>query len=444
MKKIGLLIIVLLSLAACNPNKTPTGKWENIFVDESIIASDGYSYLDPFNTVMYVRYFVEDSKPDEKEKVQQIYTEEVVKLHKLFDRHYTYYVDDKNKELGLITNVNRINASYGKDTSLIIDEQLFDVIKLGIEYTKISQGKFNILVGTLSSFWEEIFNDYENSYDYEEIDPKFVPENNEKMLNITACIPTYEEIDQVLVLNEEEHSIKFNSIVRLDAQSNNLCANKAYQPSITLGGIGKGYATKVIVDKLAGQGYKNGFLLSGGSSISALGPSFLENGQRVTVADPRSTFYEDKVAFEISLKKKFDISTSGNYTTGKSYRFIDFENEEIVYRHHILNPCTGLPSNYHRSVTVYSETVDAGTMDAISTILVNMTIEEGVAFQKSMKEKGVNFEVVWVDQEGLDIKINCQADSWCPTYPSKLTVASTSNFNKTLKVTEGVKLNYVS
>ena len=138
------------------------------------------------------------------------------------------------------------------------------------------------------------------------------------------------------------------------------------------------------------------------------------------------------------------MSTSGNYTTGKSYSFIDYENQEIVYRHHILDSNTGLPSNYHRSVTIFSETIDAAILDALSTTLVNLPIDEGLEFRNRMKEKGLDFEVVWINQEGIDKEITCNDETWCPTYPSKLTITSTSNFNNSLKVKEGVTLKYVT
>ncbi len=443
MKKI-LLILCLLLVACEPPSEEVKGKWINIFPNIDIIPANIPQTVDPFNTVMYVRYFIEDDDETSHDIIQEAFSEEVYRLHQLFDRHYSYYLDKENKTY--INNVYQINKIYGTDEELEIDDDLINVLRLGIEYAKLSDGKFNIFVGTISDVWTQIFDDYYNFSFIEEIDPRFNDEIKNEIEKYTACIPTYEEIEDILVIDEENKTVKFNLKEVLDEEDNNICSsNSKYKPSITLGGIGKGYATKMIVEKLISLGYSNGQVLSGGSSISTLGESFLKNGQQITVADPRDKGFGEQIpAFSLRIKNKFDMSTSGNYTTGKSYSFIDYENQEIVYRHHILDSNTGLPSNYHRSVTIFSETIDAAILDALSTTLVNLPIDEGLEFRNRMKEKGLDFEVVWINQEGIDKEITCNDETWCPTYPSKLTITSTSNFNNSLKVKEGVTLKYVT
>ena len=443
MKKI-LLILCLLLVACEPPSEEVKGKWINIFPNIDIIPANIPQTVDPFNTVMYVRYFIEDDDETSHDIIQEAFSEEVYRLHQLFDRHYSYYLDKENKTY--INNVYQINKIYGTDEELEIDDDLINVLRLGIEYAKLSDGKFNIFVGTISDVWTQIFDDYYNFSFIEEIDPRFNDEIKNEIEKYTACIPTYEEIEDILVIDEENKTVKFNLKEVLDEEDNNICSsNSKYRPSITLGGIGKGYATKMIVEKLISLGYSNGQVLSGGSSISTLGESFLKNGQQITVADPRDKGFGEQIpAFSLRIKNKFDMSTSGNYTTGKSYSFIDYENQEIVYRHHILDSNTGLPSNYHRSVTIFSETIDAAILDALSTTLVNLPIDEGLEFRNRMKEKGLDFEVVWINQEGIDKEITCNDETWCPTYPSKLTITSTSNFNNSLKVKEGVTLKYVT
>ena len=443
MKKI-LLILCLLLVACEPPSEEVKGKWINIFPNIDIIPANITQTVDPFNTVMYVRYFIEDDDETSHDIIQEAFSEEVYRLHQLFDRHYSYYLDKENKTY--INNVYQINKIYGTDEELEIDDDLINVLRLGIEYAKLSDGKFNIFVGTISDVWTQIFDDYYNFSFIEEIDPRFNDEIKNEIEKYTACIPTYEEIEDILVIDEENKTVKFNLKEVLDEEDNNICSsNSKYKPSITLGGIGKGYATKMIVEKLISLGYSNGQVLSGGSSISTLGESFLKNGQQITVADPRDKGFGEQIpAFSLRIKNKFDMSTSGNYTTGKSYSFIDYENQEIVYRHHILDSNTGLPSNYHRSVTIFSETIDAAILDALSTTLVNLPIDEGLEFRNRMKEKGLDFEVVWINQEGIDKEITCNDETWCPTYPSKLTITSTSNFNNSLKVKEGVTLKYVT
>lgn len=448
MKKI--ILIICLLLVSCTPsNNEIKGRWINIFSDKDIVPANISTRLNPFNTVMYIRYFIEDSTSDEEEEalinsIQNVFEDEVVRLHKLFDRHYPYWSDDSKETY--VNNIYQIHQIYGLDEELIVDRDLIKVLKLGIEYTKASEGKFNFFVGTLSDAWDNIFEEIYNFTFIDEIDPFFNEDTKKELENIAACIPSYQQIEEILVIDEDASTVKFNLVEVLDKNGENICGvDSKYRPTITLGGIGKGYATKVLVERLNSLGYKDGQLLSGGSSISALGASFLEKGQQITIADPRSSGYDDlEPVVKLRIKEKFDMSTSGNYTTGKSYSFINFENEEIVYRHHILDPMTGLPSNYHRSVTIVSEDIDAAILDVLSTILVNLTIEDGLAFRNIVKQEGLDFDAIWINQIGTDRNITCESDSWCPTYPSSLTVTSTSSFNNSLMVKEGVTLNYVT
>ena len=83
------------------------------------------------------------------------------------------------------------------------------------------------------------------------------------------------------------------------------------------------------------------------------------------------------------------------------------------------------------SVSVFSKKLDAGFLDAISTTLVNMTIEDGLVFRnKVMNDYNADLEIVY-------IKENIKEET--------IEVISTSNFNNTLKLVnkKGSTLNYV-
>ena len=237
MKKI-LLILCLLLVACEPPSEEVKGKWINIFPNIDIIPANIPQTVDPFNTVMYVRYFIEDDDETIHDIIQEVFSEEVYRLHQLFDRHYSYYLDKENKTY--INNVYQINKIYGTDEELEIDDDLINVLRLGIEYAKLSDGKFNIFVGTISDVWTQIFDDYYNFSFIEEIDPRFNDEIKNEIEKYTACIPTYEEIEDILVIDEENKTVKFNLKEVLDEEDNNICSsNSKYKPSITLGGIGK-------------------------------------------------------------------------------------------------------------------------------------------------------------------------------------------------------------
>ena len=126
------------------------------------------------------------------------------------------------------------------------------------------------------------------------------------------------------------------------------------------------------------------------------------------------------------------MSTSGNYTSGKSFGFYD-ENRNIIKRHHIINTFTGYP-NYSEcvaSVSVFSKKLNAGFLDAVSTTLVNMTIEEGLEFRnKVMNDYDSDLEIVYIKENIVDKTIE---------------VISTSNFDNTFKLVNstGATLKYV-
>ena len=229
---------------------------------------------------------------------------------------------------------------------------------------------------------------------------------------------------------DSTYEVRFNSLKDEDGKSiGNI--------SISVGGIAKGVATNIVKKMLLDKGYDKGYLFSGGSSISSLSTPIYNNnkGQYLSISDPRTINNlgdEKKSAFEIYLKDEFSMSTSGNYTKGKSYGFYD-ENGNVNKRFHILNTFTGY-SNYKdcvASVSVFSKKLDAGFLDAISTTLVNMTIEDGLVFRnKVMNDYNADLEIVY-------IKENIKEET--------IEVISTSNFNNTLKLVNknGSTLKYV-
>ena len=201
-----------------------------------------------------------------------------------------------------------------------------------------------------------------------------------------------------------------------------------------MGGIAKGYATDIIKENLLKNGYKDGYLISGGSSISTLSKPIYtrkEKGQKLSVINPeKSNIMEKEAAFSIKFTEEFNFSTSGNYTTNKSYSFLDNDGN-IVYRHHIINPFTGYPESLHRSVSIATSYFSNAQVDALSTAFMNLSVEDGLKLRKALLEKyeGSNLEVFYLDQQGR--KEN-----------AVVTVIATSNVNDTLTVADGVNIKY--
>ena len=72
------------------------------------------------------------------------------------DRNY-YYKDSKGN---LINNIKIINDSYGSGASIEVDEIIIDALKEGVKYTKLSNGRFNIISGSIVDVWDERFTSY--------------------------------------------------------------------------------------------------------------------------------------------------------------------------------------------------------------------------------------------------------------------------------------------
>lgn len=445
MKKINLLLLSIILVGCHRNNQTSSlkysGTWENI-IAQNILTTNG-SGVSPFNTSMNLRYFISDDLTNKDmviEDIKSTYQNSIGELHRKFDRHNSYYLDNANKDLGKYTNIKDVNNSIDTGTKVKLDEETFNLLKLGVEYTIYTDFYFNIFVGELTDYWDRLFSEYNSILSEEEYnefingEPLFNDESQKRIEHLVECIPnTKEEIDKVLKFNEESLEVEFNS---LKDENGNSLGNI----SISVGGIAKGYATDIVKNVLLEKGYNQGYLFSGGSSISSLGEPIYNNskGQYLTVVDPRtaSSIFDKKPAFGIYLKEEFNMSTSGNYTSGKSYTLEDNQTGELVTRHHIINNFTGYPEYKEgvASVSVFSKTLSAGILDAFSTTLVNKTIEEGLVFRnRVMNDSNLgnpDLEIIYIKENLNDNTIE---------------IISTSNFNNTLEKndSEGITLSYV-
>ena len=425
MKKTKLILPLLLVsvLASCN---TISGEWRSVVASNADIVTTANTNVDPFNTVMQLSYFLNDDYANTNEKtfenVTKIYKETIADLHKKFDRHYYY---KNNNDDGLVINVKTINDSYGTGKEIKCSEELYQLLKLGVECYELTNGQFNIFTGAITDYWDEVFGKAYNYEPLDDIDPYFNEFQKETLETLVDSIPSnIDEINQQLTFNDENMSVIFN----------NCDFNNGLKPLISVGGIGKGLATDLVKKELVSNGYKDGYLLSGGSSITTLStPIFTrkEKGHKISVVNPAKTnLIEKEVAFSIKFTEEFNFSTSGNYTANKSYTFID-ENDKIVYRHHIINPFTGYPESYYRSVSIMTHYFSSAQVDALSTAFMNLKLEDGLKLRKEILNKypEADLELFYISQEGSNKE-------------AKVTVTATSSMNDTLTVAKGVNLIY--
>lgn len=441
-KKIQISISILLSygiLSSCS-STTPclTGTWETYVFPTYEITNYYGSPVTPFDTVMQLDYLVCDGQ--NKEKVQKnyetLYHDEVDRLHRLYDIHNPYRSQEGQDTL--LNNLYFLNQQYGTEKAVTYDKDLFDLLKVSLTCMKDTDGYFNLFAGQLSDYWNTCFQEIYNDETLEKYDPFFSEERRIRLEELVAATPTLEEIDEIFTFNERNHTIIFHELPNVTYQGRVLDRSKSgeYRPRITVGAIAKGYATHLIKQKFKKKHYDAAYFYSGGSSMTTSDTPIYdegEQGQFMQFLDPRTAnqIIGKKAAFSFYLTKEFSVSTSGDYTSGKNYSFRDSESGQSFHRYHIINPKTGYSYEGHSSITVVSYSIDAGTLDALSTAFMCLPLQEALSYREKILQKlgdGYDLEIVFTD--------------WNRS-TNDLVVTSTSNFQETFQVEEGVTLQYV-
>ena len=161
------------------------------------------------------------------------------------------------------------------------------------------------------------------------------------------------------------------SLLNADFNSVTVSEDKAIKSNpalkIDLGGVVKGYATEKIKDILQANGYTDGYVSIGGSSLY-----ILSSAEDLGVKHPR----KDDLIIKVNKAqvKNQAVSTSGDYV-----RFHEYSGQRYC---HILDGQTGKPTQSgFNSVTVIGK--NGCFVDAISTALACMERQEFISFSKA-------------------------------------------------------------
>ena len=246
--------------------------------------------------------------------------------------------DIENKMSKTLNNsdVSKINSSAGKDF-VKVSNDTFYVISKALNYSKISNGTFDITIGPLSDLWGIGTNQAK------------IPLQND--INDKLKLIDYTNI----ILDESNKSIKLNDT----------------NMQIDLGAIAKGYAADKIKEFLESENIKNAIINLGGN-ISIIGTKNNKELFTVGIQDPTSP--RGDTIGNISLSNK-SVVTSGVYE-----RYI--ESNEKIY-HHLLDPYTGYPfENDLSSVTIVSS--NSINCDALSTSAFGLGLKDGLKLIESL------------------------------------------------------------
>jgi thiamine biosynthesis lipoprotein ApbE len=337
--------------------------------------------LDPFYTIFFSNY--EAKAPlEEKQMVTNILTEEVQRLHRYGDRHHSFLIDPLDDQSGLLTNLKVLNASHGMNQWLHVDQTFYDLLLEAQTMSLLTDGAFNMFIGTISDFWDELLDNPYYRIHYRDLDPAYQPLQRLTLESKMQFIPiSSADIQSTLEfqIDEGQPMVRFQSFNQSPAGS----------IKITLGGIAKGFANDVMADRLASENLTRGYLSNGTSSITTLGPRYGNVPYRwqVTSPHPSATY-----AFTIEKTGRHSLSTSGAYNGF----YMPLGSQEVL-RHHIINPLTGYPSQEAIELNVISSSYPAGRLDALSTAMMVMTKIEAMAFRNTIVATGEDLEIAWIE-----------------------------------------------
>ncbi|MBQ4060421.1 MAG: FAD:protein FMN transferase, partial [Bacilli bacterium] len=228
-KKSKLIFLISLFIVGCEKVEDPVLLSHIVpgdFIDDEFVF--------PMNTITTLRMYYKS----QYEQVVNEFDNIVISLSKEVDRYHDYEQ---------INNLKTINDSCGSDTFVNVSDELFELIKLSIDITKLSEGKFNLAMGNIIDLYSSKIS--------EELSGREDTLFEQELINqYVANIPSYEIIDEVIELDYENKAVKLNKY-----NENNVI--------ISLGAIAKGFVMQKAYDYLKEFNYPA--LFDAGSSTMA-------------------------------------------------------------------------------------------------------------------------------------------------------------------------------
>jgi FAD:protein FMN transferase len=254
------------------------------------------------------------------------------------------------KDTSEISRINRLR----KDEKLRASDEVFDLIEKSIEFSKKTEGAFDITVKPLVDLWGKAKKGNR------------LPTEDEIKLALDRV--GYEKI----ILDEIDRTISF----------------KKEGMALDMGGIAKGYATGRAIGILKKNGIDDAIVSTAGD-LYCLGRRSKNKLWKVGVQDPRR---KNRIFSEIELED-MAISTSGDYE-----RYFILNGRRYS---HIIDPRTGYPvgDDVVSSSVIAS---DSSTADILATSLAILG-DKGLTVAKSVK--GVDAIIVFKRNDKFIVKM---------------------------------------
>jgi len=241
------------------------------------------------------------------------------------------------------SELSRINRQAAED-AITTDPEVFKLLQTSLDYSRRSDGAFDITVGPLMRAWG--------------------------FFRKSGHYPTRPE------LSHARSSVGWKR-VKLDPDQRTV-RFEVPGMELDMGGIGKGYAVDRVIDVLRDGGVKAALVDAGSSTLYALGAPPGKDGWKVIVPRPgdRSRAVAEVILHDTSL------STSGSYE-----KFFRLNGRTYC---HIMDPRTGEPVQGMLQTSVIAPTGTA--TDAVSTTMFVM----GSAAGRKLLESMPNTSAIWI------------------------------------------------
>ena len=327
------LVMTVLSLAGCKPTE-----------DKKPTLQYKYFLKEYLGTVNSVYSYAEDEKTVFEANCAAV--EELLdRANKLFDIYYEY---------SGINNIKTINKAAGKGEPVVVDSMIIDLLEYGKEVYALTEGQTNIAMGAVLSLWH----DCRDAAEYDSRD---------------AYLP-----DEWKLAEAARH-VDINKLV-IDRENSTVYLEDPLM-SLDVGALAKGYVTDLARDLLFSRGATSYVLNFGGNVVEVGG-----DGWEIPLSNPNT---ESSEYLATLLLKNTAVITSGNYR-----RYFFYEGKRY---HHLIDPDTLYPADYHSAVSVICESSAFG--DALSTALFCMTESEGLSLIESLSD----VEAMWFTKDGNKI-----------------------------------------
>ena len=241
------------------------------------------------------------------------------------------------------SETGKINHSAAKEP-VRVSKSTFEVLQKALEFSKLSDGAFDITVGALSDLWRSA------------AEANSVPSDAE--LDEARSVVGYEK----LILDGNDMSVRFAvDGMKLDA-----------------GGIAKGYAIDRAVEAMQRCGAIGGMVDVGGDIRCFGAPPRGKKRWLIGVQDPSETETVINTGRYLLVLKLTDaaVATSGHYR-----RFTLIKGKKYS---HIIDTETGSGSDGLASVTIISK--NATEADALATAVSVMGREKGLALIETIPQ----------------------------------------------------------